>query len=927
MSNQTLKNRIWGSNLTNKILIPIFGFILILIATIIIIAFSATKSNLKSYFQEAITSKSQFMMDEVEVIKKSTLNNLDWFENSARMSKALLEKNVTSINDLGITAMKSFDIDYFLVTDTSGVVISCAHDKTENGINMRDNYLILQALQGVKISGVETTKKIPIIIQASSPLRNEKGKIIGAILIGHSLVNENFVDKIKKETGNEATIFFGSQRVMTTIKDVSNQRIVGTKLGNPEIEKKVLEENTPYYGESTIKGSKYKAAYLPLVSSNNKVVGMLFLGEKIDIISSLASQIGIYISIVAIVMCILILVLLRIILARTILKPIKLLVKNAEKIANGEIDITYVPSNTKEIKTLSNAFEMVSKKLNLLIDDISLLSNAAIEGNYEKRADISKHNGSYAKAIDGINLTLDSILNPLNELIKDVNLLSDSAIKGNLEVRADASKHKNIEFKKVINGFNNTLDAVIIPLNISANYIDRISKGDIPEKITEDYNGDFNILKNNLNQCIDAIESMKSDVRTMCVASYEGLLSTRVDASKHKGSYFKIVKGMDDVIENLSTPMMKAGDYVERISKGDMPPLITDEYRGEFNKIKNNLNSLTNAFNDIIEKSKLVAAGDLAVEFKKRSENDELIESLIGMINSFSSIVNQVQIATENIAGATIEMSSNSQQVSQGASEQAASAEEVSASMEEMAANIQQNTDNAQQTEKIAVKAAEDIIVSSKNVNETVNSMKQIADKVSIIGDIAFQTNILALNAAVEAARAGEHGRGFAVVAAEVRKLAEKSQIAAAEINALSKSSVQIAEESGKLLESIVPDIQKTARLVQEISAASIEQNSGAEQINNAINQLNQVTQQNAAAAEEMATSTEELSSQSDQLKDMIAFFKVNQQESSILNNAQKNKKQKTSNHLLDKTFKNLKKNGTILNMHDDYKDNDFEKF
>jgi len=205
--------------------------------------------------------------------------------------------------------------------------------------------------------------------------------------------------------------------------------------------------------------------------------------------------------------------------------------------------------------------------------------------------------------------------------------------------------------------------------------------------------------------------------------------------------------------------------------------------------------------------------------------------------------------------------------------------------------------------------------------------MKQIADKVTIIGDIAFQTNILALNAAVEAARAGEHGRGFAVVAAEVRKLAEKSQIAAGEINALSKSSVQIAEESGKLLASIVPDIQKTARLVQEITAASIEQNSGAEQINNAINQLNQVTQQNAAAAEEMATSTEELSSQSDQLKDMIAFFKVNQQESSILSNAPKNKKQKTNNQLLDKPFKNLKKNGTILNMHDDYKDNDFEKF
>jgi methyl-accepting chemotaxis protein len=195
--------------------------------------------------------------------------------------------------------------------------------------------------------------------------------------------------------------------------------------------------------------------------------------------------------------------------------------------------------------------------------------------------------------------------------------------------------------------------------------------------------------------------------------------------------------------------------------------------------------------------------------------------------------------------------------------------------MEQMASNIQQNTDNAQQTEKIALQASEDIKEGNQAVAQTVDTMKTIAEKITIIGEIARQTNLLALNAAVEAARAGEHGKGFAVVAAEVRKLAERSQVAASEIDALSKSSVAVAEKSGRLLEQIVPNIQKTSRLVQEITASSIEQNTGADQVNKAIQQLSQIIQQNAAASEEMATSSEELANQAEQLQEAIAFFKL----------------------------------------------------
>jgi methyl-accepting chemotaxis protein len=194
-----------------------------------------------------------------------------------------------------------------------------------------------------------------------------------------------------------------------------------------------------------------------------------------------------------------------------------------------------------------------------------------------------------------------------------------------------------------------------------------------------------------------------------------------------------------------------------------------------------------------------------------------------------------------------------------------------------MTANIRQNADNAIQTEKIATKAADDAQQGGDAVNQTVVAMKEIADKIMIIEEIARQTNLLALNAAIEAARAGEHGKGFAVVAAEVRKLAERSQIAAGEINELSTSSVDVAEKAGNVLNALVPDIRKTAELVQEISAASREQDAGAGQIAKSIQQLDAVIQQNASTSEEMASTSEELSGQSEQLAEIVSFFKVNE--------------------------------------------------
>jgi methyl-accepting chemotaxis protein len=278
-----------------------------------------------------------------------------------------------------------------------------------------------------------------------------------------------------------------------------------------------------------------------------------------------------------------------------------------------------------------------------------------------------------------------------------------------------------------------------------------------------------------------------------------------------------------------------------------------------------------------VQVTRQVAGGDLGVVIAEggKDETGQLLNSLHHMTDRLKDVVAYVQDAAGTVADGSRELSASSESLSQGAAEQAAAAEEASASMEQMAANIRQNADNARQTERIASQVADDALKGGEAVGATVGAMREIAAKTVIIEEIARQTNLLALNAAIEAARAGEHGKGFAVVASEVRRLAERSQQAATEISCLSATSVDVAEKAGGMLARIVPDIQKTAELVQEISAACREQDSGVEQINRALQQLDQVIQQNASAAEEMASTAGQLTGQAENLQHSVAFFNI----------------------------------------------------
>ncbi len=370
------------------------------------------------------------------------------------------------------------------------------------------------------------------------------------------------------------------------------------------------------------------------------------------------------------------------------------------------------------------------------------------------------------------------------------------------------------------------------------------------------------------NLVLDAFKAGKRDEAV-------DILTTKV--RKSQGDY---LKGVGELITFQSDLMSKAGKQADDLAEGTQT-LILALSTGAiliallfawFVTV-----SITKPVKEAAAAANELAEGNLTIKIKadSKDETGQLMGAMGAMVDKLTQIISEVNVASDALNNAAGQVSQTAQSLSQSSSEQAASVEETTASIEQMTASITQNTENAKVTNGMANKSASEATEGGQAVNDTVEAMKQIAQKIGIIDDIAYQTNLLALNAAIEAARAGEHGKGFAVVAAEVRKLAERSQVAAQEIGQVAGSSVKLAERAGHLLNEMVPSIKKTSDLVEEIAAASQEQSAGVGQINGAMGQLNKATQQNASASEELAATAEEMGGQAAQLQELMSFFRL----------------------------------------------------
>ncbi len=330
------------------------------------------------------------------------------------------------------------------------------------------------------------------------------------------------------------------------------------------------------------------------------------------------------------------------------------------------------------------------------------------------------------------------------------------------------------------------------------------------------------------------------------------------------------------IAASIARPIVRMAQSAKRAAAGDVRDKLEFDDRGdELGELSRSMNAMYGYLQSMVSVADRMAGGDMTVDVQSRSQDDSFGIAFAAMLRKLAETLGEVRLAAGALATASGQVASTAQSVSSGNSQQAAAVQETTASLEQMNASIAQNADSSRQTEAMARKGSRDAEESGVAVRETVGAMKTIADKISIIEEIAYQTNLLALNAAIEAARAGEHGRGFAVVAIEVRKLAERSQLASREISGLASNSVRVADRSGSLLGELVPSIRRTAELVQDVAAASSEQASGVAQINQSLAQVDQVTQRNASAAEELAATAEEMAAQAEALQDLVGLFRL----------------------------------------------------
>jgi methyl-accepting chemotaxis protein len=574
-----------------------------------------------------------------------------------------------------------------------------------------------------------------------------------------------------------------------------------------------------------------------------------------------------------------------------------------------------------DVASVSAEFQPIIAGVNHIVD--AFVKPIRVTAEYVDRianGDVPpKITDHYEGDFNAIKQNLNGCIDAVNALVADAGGLARAAVEGKLATRADAAKHRG-DFRRIVQGVNDTLDAVIGPLEVAASYVDQISKGQLPPRISAAYAGDFNTLKENLNTCIDAVNALVADAAMLARAGVEGKLATRADAAKHQGDFRKVIQGVNDTLDAVIGPLEVAAQYVDQISKGQLPPRITAAYAGDFNTIKENLNTCIDAVNALVGDAKALSSAAIEGRLATRADASrhqgdfrKIVEGVNGALDAVLDPVNeaagvleklaardlrarvkgayrgdhakikdainatgealhdalaQVADAVEQVSSAAGQIAATSQSVSDGASEQASSLEETSSQLESMASMTRASAESAQQADALAQSARASAAEGAASMEEMTGAMGKIkasaestSQIIKEVNEIAFQTNLLALNAAVEAARAGEAGRGFAVVAEEVRSLALRSKDAAQKTEGLIRESVKQAGEGEVTARHVNEQLGQIASGIAKVTGIVGELAASAREQASGIDQLTKAVSQMDRVTQQNAASSEESSS------------------------------------------------------------------